>query len=200
MDSLFIIIFQIIISGMVMRFKPLNAMMAGILILALGLSLMFSSTTGLIVVFGVLIFSIGEMASSPKFTEYIGSIAPHDQKALYMGTSFLPIAVAHSLAGWLSGDIYEHTAGKFYLLQQEISKRGIHLSSDLSQSEYWKQATQLTGMDKDLLSSLLWEQYTPSRIWMLYAGIAIAAVIALFAYDKLILRKKTNPTNKTAKA
>ena len=190
MDSFFIIVFQIVISGLVMRLKPLNAMMAGILILALGLSMMFSSTVGLLVVFGVLVFSIGEMASSPKFTEYIGSIAPEDQKALYMGTSFLPIAVAHSLAGWLSGDIYEHTAGKFYLLQQEIAKRGLSISSELTQTEYWQKASELTGMSNESLSTYLWNQYHPSQIWMLYSGIAVGAVISLFVYDKLILLRK----------
>lgn len=190
MDSLFIILFQIVISAIVMRLKPLNAMMTGILILALGLSMMFSATAGLIVVFGVMIFSIGEMASSPKFTEYVGSIAPEDQKALYMGTSFLPIAVAHTLAGWLSGDIYDHTSGKFYLLKQEILKRGFDLPEELTQTEYWQKAEEITGMNRESLTSFLWQQYNPSQIWILYAGIAVGAVVALFAYDKLILKNR----------
>lgn len=190
LDSFFIIGFQIVISALVMRIKPLNAMMTGILILAIGLYLMFSTKVGIWIVVGVWVFSIGEMASSPKFTEYVGRIAPADQKALYMGTSFLPIALSHSIAGWLSGDIFEHTAGKFYLLQQEMTQRGISIAPHLTQSEYWQQASQQTGLSVGEMTQHLWESYQPSKIWMLYAGIAVGAVVALFLYDKLILSRK----------
>ena len=88
MDSFFIIVFQIVVSAFVMRFRPLAAMMGGILVLAGGLGLMFSNQSGWLILLGILIFALGEMASSPKFTEYVGRIAPADKKALYMGTSF----------------------------------------------------------------------------------------------------------------
>ena len=88
---------------------------------------MFFTQMVWLTIFGVLIFSIGEMASSPKFTEYIGRIAPPDKKALYMGTSFLPIAAGHKLAGILSGDLYANIAEKFTLLTQEVEKRGLIL-------------------------------------------------------------------------
>lgn len=190
MDSMFIILFQIIISGIVMRIKPLNAMMAGIMILSVGLTVMFSSTSGLIVLLGILIFSTGEMASSPKFTEYIGRIAPEHQKALYMGTSFLPIAVAHSLAGWLSGDIYDTTAGKLTLLKKELLSRNISLSEDLTQSEYWQHAESLLGMNQQSITDMLWVNHSPSNIWILYAGIAVFSVIALFFYDRFLSLSK----------
>ena len=127
MDSFFIIVFQIFVSAFVMRFRPLAAIMGGTLVLAGGLGLMFSNQSGWLILFGILVFALGEMASSPKFTEYIGRIAPADQKALYMGTSFLPIAAAHQLAGWLSGDIYEHISDKVYLVNKAIMEKGITL-------------------------------------------------------------------------
>jgi len=123
MDSFFIILFQLMVSAFVMRFRPLSAMMGGILVLAGGLALMFSMQSGWLILLGILIFGLGEMSSSPKFTEYIGRIAPEDKKALYMGTSFLPVAAGHQLAGWLSGGIYERISDKHYLLAGELSRR-----------------------------------------------------------------------------
>lgn len=190
MDSFFIILLQVLISGLVMKMKPLNAMMIGIIILSAGIAVMFSSTSGLIIILGILIFSTGEMASSPKFTEYIGSIAPNHQKALYMGTSFLPIAVAHYLAGWLSGDIYDHTAGKLFLLKKELAKRGVEISNNLSQSELWQKAEEMLGMNNESITAMLWNNHEPSSIWLLYTGIALSSVVALFIYDKLIIQKK----------
>jgi len=191
-DAFFIIIFQIWISGLVMRFKPLNAMMSGILVLAIGVGMMFAFQNSFFIILGVLIFSVGEMSSSPKFTEYVGSIAPADKKALYMGTSFLPIAAAHFLAGKLSGP-YNKVAGKLYLLKQEVAKRGLdipEISDTFTKNNYLERAGELMNMTDAELTNFLWINYNPSKIWMLYAGIAISAVIALFIYDKFILKSK----------
>lgn len=194
LDAFFIIIFQIWISGLVMRYKPLNAMISGILVLAIGVGMMFAFQNSWFIIIGILTFSIGEMASSPKFTEYVGSIAPADKKALYMGTSFLPIAAGHQLAGIVSGDIYDQAAGKLTLLKEEIAKRGLNIpdvSDTFSKNDYWNKAMELTGMNDIELTNFIWQNYNPSKIWMLYAGIAISAVVALFLYDKLILKSKS---------
>jgi dipeptide/tripeptide permease len=190
MDSFFIIVFQLMVSSFVMRFRPLAAMMGGILVLAGGLGLMFSNQSGWLILLGILVFGLGEMASSPKFTEYVGRIAPADQKALYMGTSFLPIAAGHQLAGWLSGDVYEKISDKIYLLQQEITKRGIsipEISDEFSKNDYFNMASEKMGMHGNELNNFLWETYHPSNIWLVYAGVAISSVILLWLYDRFII-------------
>lgn len=192
-DAFFIIIFQIWISGLVMKYKPLNAMMSGIFILAIGVGMMFAFQNIWFILIGVLIFSIGEMASSPKFTEYVGSIAPADKKALYMGTSFLPIAAGHQLAGFVSGDMYDKAAGKLTLLKQEVLKRGLNIpeiSDSFTKNDYWNKAMELTGMNDAELTNFIWNNYNPAKIWIVYSGIAIGAVVALFLYDKFILKSK----------
>lgn len=198
MDAFFIIVFQIVISTLVMRFRPLVAMMGGILVLSGGLGLMFSSQSGWLVLFGIFVFGIGEMASSPKFTEYVGRIAPADQKALYMGTSFLPYAGGHALAGWLSGDIYEKIADKIYLIQLEITKRGIsipEISEEFTKNDYVKMASQKLGMEGNELNNFLWTTYHPSNIWFLYAGVAVSAVVFLWIYDRFIIASP-NPSKR----
>jgi dipeptide/tripeptide permease len=190
MDSFFIIVFQLMVSSFVMRFRPLAAMMGGILVLAGGLGLMFSNQSGWLILLGILVFGLGEMASSPKFTEYVGRIAPADQKALYMGTSFLPIAAGHQLAGWLSGDVYEKISDKIYLLQQEVSKRGIsipEISEEFSKNDYVEMASKKMGMQGNELNNFLWTTYHPSKIWVIYAGIAVAAVVLLWLYDRFVI-------------
>lgn len=192
MDSFFIILFQLIVSASVMRFRPLTAMMGGILVLAGGLGFMFSNQSGWLILLGILIFSLGEMASSPKFTEYVGRIAPPDKKALYMGTSFLPIAGGHQLAGLLSGDVYEKMADKIYLLQQEVAKRGIvlpEISDEFSKNDFIKLASEKMGMEGNELNHFLWTSYHPSNIWIVYAGVAVSAVLLLWLYDRFVIGK-----------
>jgi dipeptide/tripeptide permease len=193
MDSFFIIVFQLMVSAFVMRFRPLAAMMGGILVLAGGLSLMFSTQNGWLILLGVLIFALGEMGSSPKFTEYVGMIAPADQKALYMGTSFLPIAAAHRLAGWLSGDFYEGISDKYFLLQKEVGKRGLEFpaefSVDFTKNDFFSQAAEKMNMSQTELTDFLWQNYQPSNIWIVFSGIALSAVILLWLYDRFIIGK-----------
>ncbi len=192
MDSFFIILFQLLVSAFVMRFKPLSAMMGGILVLGGGLCLMFSSRSGWLVLLGILVFGLGEMASSPKFTEYIGRIAPDDRKALYMGTSFLPMAAGHQLAGWLSGDLFEILADKYYLLSLEISRRGIPLPAvgeNFSKNDLWLEAASRMGMTGPELNTFLWDHYHPDRIWYFYSGIAVTASLFLWLYDRFILNR-----------
>jgi dipeptide/tripeptide permease len=192
MDSFFIIVFQIAVSALVMRFKPLSAMMGGTLVLSGGLMMMFSTQSGWLILLGILIFGLGEMSSSPKFTEYVGRIAPPDKKALYMGTSFLPYAGGHALAGWLSGDIYEKTSDKIYLLQQEVAKRGISLpeiSESYSKNDFFNEAAAKMVMTRSELTNFIWTEYHPSNIWFVYSGVAVLAVVLLFVYDRFILRR-----------
>jgi hypothetical protein len=198
MDAFFIIVLQMYISSVSMKFKPLNSIMTGIMILGGGLILMFLTQNPWIVLFGVLIFSIGEMASSPKYTEYVGRIAPDDRKALYMGTSFLPIALGHYLAGIISGRPFEVIADKYFLLGKAVEEKGLaipRISGNFSQNQYFEKAAELFKMNQHELTQYLWEKYHPGNIWLIFTGLALMAGILLYLYDRLILKSKNKQLN-----
>ena len=189
--SFFIILFQLIISYITSKVRPLNSIMTGIFVVAFGLALMFTNLNPWIIIFGVLIFSLGEMASSPKVQEYVGRIAPSDRKALYMGTAFLPVAVGHLGAGWMSGKPFDAMAGKLTLLQKAVAERGYEIpdiSATFTQTDYYSRARELFGMDAHQLNSYLWDTYHPSRVWVIFSATAAAASLLLFLYDRLLLR------------
>ncbi|MBE0667396.1 MAG: MFS transporter [Bacteroidales bacterium] len=191
LDAFFIILLQMYISSVSMRFKPLHSIMTGIFILSFGLCLMFITLNPWIIIFGVLVFGIGEMASSPKYTEYVGRIAPADKKALYMGTSFIPVAIGHFTAGWISGKPYEIVADKFFLLKKAVAESGFSipdLSDTFTQTDYFNKAQQLFGMDGRQLTQYLWDTYHPSKVWIIFSGMALGASLLLYLYDRFILR------------
>ena len=193
MDSFFIIAFQIVVSAFVMRFRPLNAMMGGIFVLAAGLFLMFAFQSGWVVLFGILVFGLGEMSSSPKYTEYVGSIAPADKKALYMGSSFLPIALGHQIAGFISGAPYEKVADKLFLLKAEVAKRGLtvpEISENFTKTDYFNEAARQMNFSQQQLTDFLWSNYNPHSVWIIFSSLALSAVVLLFLYDRFILPKK----------
>ncbi|GMT45514.1 MAG: MFS transporter [bacterium] len=192
LDAGFIILFQIIISSLVMRLKPVNAIITGIMVVSVGIGFAFGTNNGFYVILGIFIFAIGEMASSPKFTEYIGRIAPKNKEALYMGTSFLPVAVGNYLAGIFSGPVYQSMSDKISLLEHFVAKRGLQIpaiSEKFTQNDYLKRAAVLLHTDQHGLTQMLWNTYHPYRIWVLFSAIGVVTIIALFLYNHFILGK-----------
>ena len=193
LDAGAIIFFQVLISALVMKLRPVNAIITGIVVNAIGIGIAFGTGNGFYVIIGIFIFAIGEMASSPKFTEYIGRIAPKGKEALYMGTSFLPVAAGNWITGYLSGDLYEAWSDKVTLLKTEVIKRGLEIpeiSSSFTQNDYFNRAAELMGMNHNQLTDYLWNTYNPSKIWMVFSAIGVATIIGLFLYDKLVLGGK----------
>lgn len=191
MDAFFIIILQMWVSSVSMRYKPLHSMMTGFFILSGGLLLMFITRNPVFTILGVLVFSIGEMASSPKFNEYVGRIAPADKKALYMGTSFLPVAMGHFLAGIISGKPYEVLADKIFLLRKAVADKGFQIedvSDTFTQTQYTERAQELFGMNSTELTQYLWNSYHPQKVWILFTGLALLASLCLYLYDRYIIK------------
>lgn len=189
-DALFIIAFQIIISSIVMRWKALSTMVGGFIIATFGLSLSFFTQDITFIFIAIFIFSIGEMSSSPKITEYIGRIAPADKKALYMGYSFLPLFLGNIFAGIVSGKVYQDMSDKHTLLLEVIKEKGLQLSTDLTHNELFSEAARQLNMSDVELTNFLWTTYHPGNIWWVIAAIGGGAAIALAIYNKVFFSKK----------
>ena len=193
LDALYIVLFQVLVSSIVMRLRPINAMIAGIVIASIGIGLTFMFNNAFFLFFSILIFAFGEMASSPKITEYIGRIAPPDKVGLYMGCSFLPMSGGNFFAGLLSGPVYGSWSDKVYLLRKDMTERGIsmpELSEDFTQNELFFEAARAYNMSVHDLTAYLWDTYHPADIWWLFTGIGIATALLLFAFDRLLMRGK----------
>lgn len=189
-DALYIIIFQVLVSSIVMKFKPLRSMMGGFLLCSLGMALTLFTRNVFFLIAVIFVFSVGEMAGSPKITEYIGLIAPHDKKALYMGYSFIPVFIGNILAGVISGGVYQKIADKVELAHRYVADNGLSIPDGLSSNAYIEQAASASGMNVSDFTQVLWDTYSPSNMWMVIFGIGLAAVVALFIYDKAITRTK----------
>jgi hypothetical protein len=97
------------ISGLM---RATTSMVVGTLFATVALFAIGHATTGWIMVAVILIFSVGEMLSSPKFSEFIGNFAPHDKKAMYLGFSQIPLAIGWTLEGFFGPWLYGIYASK----------------------------------------------------------------------------------------
>lgn len=113
-----IVIGLIVIIPFIHRFATMKLMVWGMLISALSLVLMIlpinwflavpfvhtvSQAFMFVIITQILLFAFGELLFSPRFTEYVASVAPKDKVASYMALSALPMFIAKPINGFLSG-------------------------------------------------------------------------------------------------
>jgi dipeptide/tripeptide permease len=190
-DALSIILLQVAVSGIVMRMRPLRSMLAGFIVCTVGMFLSVMSQNVLFTLVAIFLFALGEMAGSPKITEYIGHIAPPDKKAVYMGFSFLPVFLGSTLAGILSGPIYQRLADKVQLADRLLDTsafRNFQLQEGLSANSRFEAIAAHLHLNPGELTSLLWYDYRPYRIAFVILAVGLFSTTALYLYD-IFVRK-----------
>jgi len=191
-DAMYIIMFQIVVSTLIMKWRPLTSMMTGFLICAIGMALTVFTNNPFFIIASIFIFGIGEMTGSPKVTEYIGRIAPKDKIALYMGCAYLPVTFGNLMAGFISGSVYGKMADKLTLLKTDLSSKGIsvpEISDSFTQTDFYNKAGELLNMTQVEMNNYLWVTYHPNRIWYVLLAIGGGAAFLLFLYDRLLIRR-----------
>jgi POT family proton-dependent oligopeptide transporter len=105
-----IIAFQLVVSRIVERFKPMPAFFSGLAISAAGFATLALAAVvdSRLMFLGVFLFAVGEMTSSPRIQEYIVRLAPKEKTGLYAGANFLAVGL-----GAFSGIIYTPLYGYF---------------------------------------------------------------------------------------
>ncbi|MFA5299201.1 MAG: MFS transporter [Lutibacter sp.] len=194
MDAFFIVILQMIISTIILKWKPISAMMSGIIIAIIGIALSFYTDNIFFTLIGILIFAIGEMTSNPKFSDYIAKISPKGKEALYMGTYFLPIAFANLLTKWITGDLYEKMSDKVSIIRTELASKSIELpelTETYSKNDFYAEAAEKLQMTQDQMTTYLWDLYHPGNIWFVIAGIGMLTIIGLLIYN-VVINKNNN--------
>jgi len=98
-DAIAIIFLTVPMAALVKQWKPFTAMTVGFLIS--GLSWIIIAMTGTVMgaIIGVAVYAVGEAMQSPRFYDYVSSLAPREQVGTYMGFAFLPVAIGSFTAG-----------------------------------------------------------------------------------------------------
>jgi proton-dependent oligopeptide transporter, POT family len=101
-----IILFQMPVSRLVNRLRPLPTMLAGVATATLGFVVLGLSSGIWVFIAGVVLYSLGEMTAHPKYLSWVARIAPKDKVALYMGYSSLYAVFGSFVGNNLGGQLY----------------------------------------------------------------------------------------------
>jgi dipeptide/tripeptide permease len=190
LNPLLIILFVAPLSWLVNRkIRRLTSIVIGIAIASCGMVIIGSSMSIYLCLAGIACFSIGEMLSSPKMSEYLGVIAPPDQKALYMGYSNIPFAIGWGYGSYLGGQFYGSSGEKATLALRYLAEV-LHTTKIPPRTEAFDVLCRALSQSQHEVTTLLWNTYHPGQVWLPFAaaGFIAAVVLALFNYYV----KKTN--------
>jgi POT family proton-dependent oligopeptide transporter len=96
-----IMIFQVLVSRIIERFKAIPTFLFGIFMAAAGFVVLGYAKVSIasFLFLGIFLFALGEMIASPRIQEYITWIAPKEKAGLYMGLNFLALLIGAFLSG-----------------------------------------------------------------------------------------------------
>jgi dipeptide/tripeptide permease len=203
-NSLFIILGVVGVAWLTRGMRTLSAMLIGMIMATCGVLVAGWTQNAWLLVAGILLFSLGEMMTGPKKSEYLALIAPPGKKGLYLGYVNIPVGVGVFFGSWVAGLVYGRYGEKAvlalrYLAEHTSLGAGKHWNGDpatlettlgVTRSAAMLKLQQLTGMDAVAATQRLWDTYAPQRIWLPFAAVGVLAAISLWIFGQRAKRWK----------
>jgi dipeptide/tripeptide permease len=88
----------------------LKLLILGVFIISAGFLIVGITLNPVVFIAGIIILSFGELVSYPAFLSYVSKIPPKEDRSIYMGYSFIPLAIAGVIAPIAGGFLYYQVA------------------------------------------------------------------------------------------
>ncbi len=104
-DGVVVILFTVLVGLATRKISPLASIIVGIVVSSLAWLVLASHPSVFGAVAAIVVLALGEIIQSPRYYEYVGGLAPHEQQGTYMGFAFMPIGIGSLLGGWFGGTL-----------------------------------------------------------------------------------------------
>lgn len=178
------------------KMRATTSMVVGTLLCTVAMFMSGYSSLGWFSFAAIMVFSVGEMLSSPKFSEYIGNFAPSDKKAMYLGFSQIPLAIGWTLEGKLGPVLYGHFASKERFAREMLEQRGMSHAAvnEIKEGEAFKTLVTFTKETPEALTSALHATHNVGAVWLVMAGVGAITAISIGAYGSWVRSQATKPS------
>ncbi len=184
------------------KLRATTSMTIGTLFATVALFICGHATAGWVTLFGIAVFSIGEMLSSPKFSEFIGNFAPADKKAMYLGFSQAPLAIGWTLEGKLGPQLYDIFASKDRFSRELLMQKGMAVDAvrGIPQGEAFQHLVDFTGQSPQTLTDTLYHSHHVAMVWNIMGAVGIVSAVGIWIYGRWVfsLVRKSAPPPKAA--
>ncbi len=203
-NATFIILGVVGVSWITRKMRTLDAMIFGMAMATIGVVVAGYTQNAWFFLVGVLFFSLGEMFTGPKKSQYLSEIAPSDKKGVYLAYINIPVGVGIFAGSKLAGLIYGNVGEKATLALRYIAeKRGIEwrpfvdsVSSleqtlGITRNEAMPALEKMMNLSSQEATTLLWDAYSPNlTVWLPFAAIGVVSAIALIIFSQMAKKWK----------
>jgi dipeptide/tripeptide permease len=186
LNAMMIMIFCFIVAGWSALMRATNSMALGTFLAAAALLLVGGFNYVWIMVLAIVCFSMGEMLSSPKSSEYLGNIAPAQKKAMYLGFSQLPLGIGWSLEGFFGQYLYGELGSKDTISRKSLLEQGM-AQPDIDAvpiGEAFQKLIEVTGQTGEALTNQLYAANNVGIAWYIMGSVGLVAAAGLYTYGR----------------
>lgn len=198
-NSLFIILGVVGIAWVTRKMRTLECMLIGMVLATLGVLVAGWTNSAFVLVAGILFFSLGEMMTGPKKSEYLALIAPPGKKGLYLGYVNIPVGVGVLIGSRIAGYVYGHHGEKAVLALRYMAEKtpsglaagwdgavgSLEATLGVKRTEAMVRLEEITGLDPSAATKLLWDTYHPNiKVWTPFVAVGIISAVALWIFGR----------------
>ena len=179
-------------AGLSARMRATTSLLVGTVFITAALFLLGLFQQAGLIVLALVIFSVGEMLASPKFSEFLGNIAPPDKKAMWIGFSHAPILIGWAAEGYLGPLCYDLFSSKDRLARGRLMELGLSADEVSKQAlpigEAFKKLVEFTGQRPEDLMQQLSQSHPIGLTWFIFGGVGVLSAILIYLYGLWMLK------------
>jgi MFS family permease len=202
-NSGLIMITCFMVAGISAKMRATTSLLVGTILVIIALAMFGLFNLAWLCVAAMIVFSVGEMLASPKYSEFLGNIAPPDKKAMWIGFSQGPMLIGATVEGKVGPQLYHMWSDKDVFARQMLVERGLDPSQVtvdvLPTGEAFHKLVAITGETPEAMTSLLYQTHHVGSTWMFFAIMGVISAGLIWAYGKW-LRALTNKQKQAAQA
>ncbi|MBR5622558.1 MAG: MFS transporter [Opitutales bacterium] len=203
-NATFIILGVVGVSWITRKMRTLDAMIFGMAMATIGVVVAGYTQNAWFFLVGVLFFSLGEMFTGPKKSQYLSEIAPSDKKGVYLAYINIPVGVGIFAGSKLAGLIYGNVGEKATLALRYIAEKrgiewrpfvdsvsGLEQTLGITRNEAMPALEKMMNLSSQEATTLLWDTYSPNlTVWLPFAAIGVVSAIALIIFSQMAKKWK----------
>lgn len=187
-----------IFAGLSAKIRATSSLLLGTILIVVALVLFGWFNLAWICVAAMAVFSVGEMLASPKYSEFLGNIAPPDKKAMWIGFSQAPILFGWTIEGKVGPQLYHMFSSKDQIAREVLVEKGLApaevTESALPVGEAFSKLVEVTGQNPEALTQLLYETYNIGYTWYFFAFVGFVSAIMIYSYGVWVKKLAANET------
>lgn len=169
------------------RYSIVNTLFVGVALAVIGFGLSIIYQNGAFLILGFVVYTIGELITNPKFTEYFDSISLKNEQSTHMGLLFLSNLIGYPIGALLGGYMYGGYGEKAALAQQYLATTfGQKVEIDYALSVLKENL----GYSDIQVTNMLWSHYNPMIAFLPFLLIGVLSLVGLLIYKNLITQNK----------